>query len=170
VLDASRFTISSSAGGAPLEFTNAGSSPTCFLYYGVPTVFAAGAAITLASFTIEGGLMSPNGNLECNALFSMTSAGVNKVIEIEYGGSGNDIYNSGNLTTTLTLNVNKIAWPRGTTKIVTGPAIATGHGTGTTAYQEFNVNYLLNQTFVIKATIATANNVVTLQGYQVSVQ
>lgn len=168
VLDANRFTVSSSAGGAPLEFATAGSSPTCILWYGSAAVVAATNAITLASFTVEGGTLTTSGNMEINALFSMTSAAVNKVLEIEY--AGNDLYNSGNLTTNVTANVNKIAWARGTGKIVTGPAAATGHGlAASTAYQEFTVAYSADQTFAIKATIATANNVVTLEGYQLTV-
>jgi hypothetical protein len=69
----------------------------------------------------------------------------------------------------VTANVNKITWARGVGKIVTGPAAATGHGTSSTAYQEFTVAYSTDQTFAIKATIATANNVVTLEGYQLTI-
>ena len=169
IVDANQFTVSASFGGAPIAFTDTGSGThTCILWYGTAAVKAATEVITLASFTIEGGLLSLNGAMECNAIFSMTSAAVNKVLEIDY--AGNDIYNSGNLTTTLTANVNKIAWARGSGKIVTGPAAASGHGTATTAYQEFTVAYGSDQTFEIRATIATANNVVTLQGYQVTVE
>jgi len=170
IVDANQFTVSASAGGTPIAFTDTGTGThTCILWYGTAAVKAATEAITLASLTIEGGLLSLNGNMECNAIFSMTSAGgVNKVLEIEY--AGNEIYNSGNLTTTTTANVNKIVWARGAGKIVTGAASATGHGTGSVAYQEFTVAYGSDQTFVIKATIATANNIVTLEGYQVTVE
>lgn len=169
IVDANRFTVAASAGGTPIAFTDTGSGThTCILWYGTAAVKAATEAITLASFTIEGGLLSLNGSMECNAIFSMTSAAVNKVLEIEY--AGNDIFNSGNLTTTVTANVNKLAWARGTGKIVTGPAASTGHGSTSTAYQEFTVAYGSDQTFVIKATIATANNIVTLEGYQVTVE
>jgi hypothetical protein len=169
VISANSFTLSASAGGASILATAVGSGThTCIFWYGTAAVKAATEAITLASFTIEGGLLSLNGNMECNALFSMTSAAVNKVLEIEY--ASNDIYNSGNLTTTTTANVNKIVWARGAGKIVTGAASATGHGTGSVAYQEFTVAYGSDQTFVIKATIATANNIVTLEGYQVTVE
>lgn len=169
IVDANQFTVSASSGGAPIAFTDTGSGThTCILWYGTAAVKAATEVITLASFTIEGGLLSLNGSMECNAIFSMTSAAVNKVLEIDY--ASNDIYNSGNLTTTLTANVNKIVWARGSGKIVTGAASATGHGTGSVAYQEFTVAYGSDQTFGIRATIATANNVVTLQGYQVTVE
>jgi hypothetical protein len=169
IVDANKFTVSASAGGTPIAFTDTGTGThTCILWYGTAAVKAATEAITLASLTIEGGLLSLNGNMECNALFSMTNAVVNKVLEIEY--AGNDIYNSGNITTNTTANVNKLAWARGAGKIVTGPASATGHGITATAYQEYTVAYGSDQTFVIKATIATANNIVTLEGYQVTVE
>lgn len=168
IVDANRFTVAASAGGTPIAFTDIGSGThTCILWYGTAAVKAATETITLALFTVEGGLLSINGNMECNAIFSMTSAAVNKVLEIEY--AGNDIFNSGNLTTTVTANVNKLVWARGTGKIVTGPAASTGHGNTSTAYQEFTVAYASDQTFEIKATIATANNVVTLEGYQLAV-
>ena len=168
VVDANKFTISASSGGAPIELTDTGTGThTCILWYGTAAVSAATTAITLASFTVEGGVLTLTGSMEANVLFSMTSAAVNKVIELEY--AGNDLYNSGNLTTTVTANVNKIAWARGAGKIVTGPAAATGHGSSSNAYQEFTVAYSADQTFAIKATIATANNVVTLEGYQLTI-
>ena len=168
VVDANKFTISASSGGAPIELTDTGTGThTCILWYGTAAVSAATTAITLASFTVEGGVLTLTGSMEANVLFSMTSAAVNKVIELEY--AGNDLYNSGNLTTTVTANINKITWARGAGKIVTGPAAATGHGTSSSAYQEFTVAYSADQTFVIKATIATANNVMTLEGYQLTV-
>jgi len=168
VVDANKLTISSSVGGAPIQLTDTGTGThTCILWYGTPAVKEEAQAITLASITVEGGLLTLTGSMEANALFSMTSAAVNKVLEIEY--AGNDLYNSGNLTTTLTANVNKIAWARGTGKIVTGPAATTGHGTSSFAYQEYTVAYSADQTFAIKATIATANNVVTLEGYQLTI-
>ena len=168
VVDANKFTISASSGGAPIELTDTGTGThTCILWYGTAAVSAATTAITLASFTVEGGVLTLTGSMEANVLFSMTSAAVNKVIELEY--AGNDLYNSGNLTTTVTANINKITWARGAGKIVTGPAAATGHGSSSTAYQEFTVAYSADQTFAIKATIATANNVVTLEGYQLTI-
>ena len=169
VVDANKFTISASSGGAPIELTDTGTGThTCILWYGTAAVSAATTAITLASFTVEGGVLTLTGSMEANVLFSMTSAGVNKVLEIEY--AGNDLYNSGNLTTNLTANVNKIVWARGAGKIVTGPTAATGHGlAASTAYQEFTVAYSADQIFAIKATIATANNVVTLEGYQLTI-
>ena len=168
VVDANKFTISASSGGAPIELTDTGTGThTCILWYGTAAVSAATTAITLASFTVEGGVLTLTGSMEANVLFSMTSAAVNKVIELEY--AGNDLYNSGNLTTTVTANINKITWARGAGKIVTGPAAATGHGSSSTAYQEFTVAYSADQIFAIKATIATANNVVTLEGYQLTI-
>jgi len=169
VISANSFTLSASAGGASILATAVGSGThTCILWYGTAAVKAATEAITMTSFTVEGGLLTQNGNMEVNALFTYPNSAATKVFEIEY--AGNDIYNSGSLTTTTTANVNKIAWARGSGKIVTGPAAATGHGTATTAYQEFSVAYGSDQTFAIKATVNTANTVVTLEGYQLSVQ
>jgi hypothetical protein len=168
VVDVNKFTISATSGGAPIELTDTGTGThTCILWYGTPAVKEEAQAITLASTTVEGGVLTLTGSMEANVLFSMTSAAVNKVIELEY--AGNDLYNSGNLTTTVTANINKIAWARGAGKIVTGPAAATGHGTSSSAYQEFTVAYSADQTFAIKATIATANNVMTLEGYQLTI-
>lgn len=169
VISANSFTLSASAGGASILATAVGSGThTCILWYGTAAVTAATSAITMASFTVEGGLLTPNGSMEVNALFTYPNSGANKVFEIEYGG--NDIYNSGNLTTTVLANVNKIAWARGANKIVTGAAAQTGHGTSASAYNEYTVAYNLDQTFVIKATLDTANVVAILQGYQLSVQ
>jgi hypothetical protein len=169
VLDANRFTVSSSAGGAPIEFTTAGSSPTCILWYGSAAVVAATNAITLASFTVEGGTLTNSGNMECNALFSMTSSANAKRLIMTYGGSALFDSGAGSYTTTTGVNVNKIAWARGPGTVVTSAATATGHGTTTATggIQTFTLAYNTDLTFAITATPATANEVITLQGYQV---
>jgi len=173
VTSANSFTVASTVGGTDLTFDSAGSGThTCTLWYGSAAVIAAGSTvgtntITLASFTVEGNTLTTGGNIEANGLFSITSSANNKVLSISYGAS--DLYNSGNLTTTTTVNVNKIAWARGTGTVVTSPAAATGHGTATTAYQALTLAYTTDLTLAFKTMMATANEVTTLQGYQVAV-
>ena len=172
VLDANRFTVSSSAGGAPLEFTTAGSSPTCILWYGSAAVVAATNAITLASFTVEGGTLTTSGNMECNALFSMTSSANAKRLIMTYGGSALFDSGAGSYTSVTGVNVNKIAWARGSGTVVTSAATATGHGTTTATggVQTFTLAYNTDLTFAITATPAVTNEVITMQGYQIALR
>ena len=171
VISANSFTLSASAGGASILATAVGSGThTCILWYGTAAVKAATEAITLASFTIEGGLLSLNGNMECNALFSMTSSANAKRLIMSYGGSALFDSGAGSYTSITSVNVNKIAWARGSGTIVTSAAAATGHGTSTSATQALTLAYTTDLTFAITATLATHNEVINVQGYQVSVQ
>jgi len=172
VLDANRFTVSSGVGGAPLEFTTAGSSPTCILWYGSAAVVAATNAITLASFTVEGATLTTSGNMECNALFSMTSSANAKRLIITYGGSALFDSGAGSYTSVTGVNINKIAWARGSGTVVTSAATATGHGTTTATggTQTFTLAYNTDLTFAITATPAVANEVITMQGYQLALR
>lgn len=166
VLGPNSFTVASSVGGTPIAFADAGSgSQTCILWYGTAAVTAATNAITLASITIDGNAITQTGNLTTQALFSITSSANNKVLAINYGGS--DLYNSGNLTTTTTVNVSNVAWARGTGTIVTTPTALIGPGTSSSAYQALSLAYSTDLALAFKTTMAAANEVTTLQGYQV---
>jgi len=175
VLSANTFTLSASVGGAPILATAVGSGThTCILWYGSAAVTLATNSITLASFSIEGNALTPSGNLEANALFSMTSSSNAKRLTMTYGGSalfdsGAGSYTTGSITG---VNVNKIAWARGGNTVVTSAAASTGHGTTTATggIQTFTLAYTGALTFAITATPASANEVITLQGYQVSVE
>jgi hypothetical protein len=173
VLSANTFTLSASVGGAPILATAVGSGThTCILWYGSADVTRATNSITLASFSIEGNALTLNGNLEANALFSMTSSANAKRLTMTYGGSALFDSGAGSYTNVTGVNVNKIAWARGPVTVVTSAATATGHGTTTATggIQTFTLAYTGALTFAITATPATANEVITLQGYQVSVQ
>jgi len=173
VLSANTFTLSASVGGAPILATAVGSGThTCILWYGSADVTRATNSITLASFSIEGNALTLNGNLEANALFSMTSSANAKRLTMTYGGSALFDSGAGSYTSVTGVNVNKIAWARGPGTVVTSAATATGHGTTTATggIQTFTLAYTGPLTFAITATPATANEVITLQGYQVSVE
>lgn len=171
VLSANTFTVSATLGGASVLATATGSGAhTCILWYGSAAVKAATEAITLASFTVEGGLLSLNGNMEINGLFSMTSSANAKRLIASYGGSALFDSGAGSYTNITSVNLNKIAWARAPGTVVTSAAAATGHGTSTSATQAFALAYTTDLTFAITATLATHNEVINLQGYQVTVE
>lgn len=169
VLSANTFTVSASSGGTAIACTDTGTGThTCVVWYGTAAVTAATASITLVSFTVDGNVLTASGNMEANALFGVTSSANAKRLTITYGGTALLDTGAGSNANFASVNVNKIAWARGSGTIVTSAPTATGHGTNTSGVQALSIAYNTDLTFAITTTMAVANEVTTLAVYQVA--
>jgi hypothetical protein len=165
VLDANTFTVSASSSGTVIDTTGTQSGVhTAFVYYGVPTVAVATTTVTLASFPIAGREISQTGALELFALFSFTATTNAKTITATYGGQ--TFHNSGAVGSSYgSLYLNKIAYARTPGTLVSTAAASAGHGYSTGALATLTVDYSQSQTFAITAMAAVANEVITLESY-----
>ena len=165
VLDANTFTVSASSSGTVIDTTGTQSGVhTAFVYYGVPTVAVATTTVTLASFSIAGREISYTGALEMFSLFSFTASANAKTITMTYGGQ--TFLNTGAVGSSYgSLYVNKIAYARTPTTLVSTAAASIGHGYSTGALATLTVDYSAAQTFAITAMAAVANGVITLEAY-----
>jgi len=165
VLDANTFTVSASSSGTVIDTTGTQSGVhTAFVYYGVPTVAVATTTVTLASFSIAGREISYTGALEMFSLFSFTASANNKTITMTYGGQ--TFLNTGAVGSSYgSLYANKIAYARTPTTLVSTAAASVGHGYSTGALATLTVDYSAAQTFAITAMAAVANEVITLESY-----
>ena len=169
VLTANTFTVSTTVGGTEVACTTTGTGThTAILYYGSPAVTAATASITLASFTVDSNVLTPNGSMECNALFGVTNSANAKRLTMTYGGTALLDTGAGSNTSVAGVNVNKAAYARGTGTIVTTAAVSLGHGTSANAVQVLSIAYNTDLTFAITTTMAVANEVTTLHAYQIA--
>ena len=165
VLDANTFTVSASSSGTVIDTTGTQSGVhTAFVYYGVPTVAVATTTVTLASFSIAGREISQTGALELFALFSFTATANAKTITATYGGQ--TFHNSGAVGSSYgSLYLNKIAYARTPGTLISTAAASAGHGYSTGALATLTVDYSVSQTFAITAMAAVANEVITLEAY-----
>ena len=165
VLDANTFTVSASSSGTVIDTTGTQSGVhTAFVYYGVPTVAVATTTVTLASFSIAGREISYTGALEMFALFSFTASANAKTITMTYGGQ--TFHNSGAVGSSYgSLYLNKIAYARTPGTLISTAAASAGHGYSTGALATLTVDYSVSQTFAITAMAAVANEVITLESY-----
>jgi hypothetical protein len=165
VLDANTFTVSASSSGTVIDTTGTQSGVhTAFVYYGVPTVAVATTTVTLASFPIAGREISQTGALELFALFSFTATANAKTITATYGGQ--TFHNSGAVGSSYgSLYLNKIAYARTPGTLISTAAASAGHGYSTGALATLTVDYSVSQTFAITAMAASANEVITLEAY-----
>ena len=165
VLDANTFTVSASSSGTVIDTTGTQSGVhTAFVYYGVPTVAVATTTVTLASFSIASREISYTGALEMFSLFSFTASANAKTITMTYGGQ--TFLNTGAVGSSYgSLYVNKIAYARTPTTLVSTAAASIGHGYSTGALATLTVDYSTAQTFAITAMAAVANEVITLESY-----
>lgn len=165
VLDANTFTVSASSGGTVIDTSGTQSGVhTAFVYYGVPTVAVATTTVTLASFPIAGRDISYTGALEMFSLFSFTASANAKTITMTYGGQ--TFHNSGAVGSSYgSLYLNKIAYARTPGTLISTAAASAGHGYSTGALATLTVDYSVSQTFAITAMAAVANEVITLEAY-----
>ena len=165
VLDANTFTVSASSGGTVIDTSGSQSGVhTAYVYYGVPTVAVATTVVTLASFPIAGREISQTGALELFALFSFTATANAKTITATYGGQ--TFHNSGAVGSSYgSLYLNKIAYARTPGTLISTAAASAGHGYSTGALATLTVDYSVSQTFAITAMAAVANEVITLESY-----
>jgi hypothetical protein len=165
VLSVNTFTVSTSAGGAAVTTSGTQSgTQTALVWYGVPVVAVANTVLTLGSVVIPGWSMGLKGGMIVNAQFSMTNTANAKNISMSYGGSAISAVAG---TSNASVSIQKDVYNRSNGTLVTSALAATGHGLNATATVVITEDATLDQVFLITAQPAVANNVVTLEGYNV---
>jgi hypothetical protein len=163
VLSPNRFTVSTSAGGAAITTSGTQSgTQTALVWYGTAVVAVANTAVTLASVTVPGWSVGIGGQIEINALFSLTNSANAKNLNMTFGGSAVFTLAAANVAS---VSVQKEIVNRGGSQIVSSAVGATGHGASTGTVLTLSVNTNVNQTFAITAQPTTANELVQLEYY-----
>ena len=163
VLSPNTFTVSASAGGAVITTSGTQSGvQTALVWYGTAVVAVANTAVTLASVTVPGWSVGTGGQIEINALFSLTNSANAKNLGMTFGGSAVFTLASANVAS---VSVQKEIVNRGGSQIVSSAIGATGHGASTGTVLTLSVNTNVNQTFAITAQPTTANELVQLEYY-----
>lgn len=167
VLSANTFTVSTSAGGAAVTTSGTQSGvQTALVWYGTAVVAVANTAVTLASVTVPGWSVGTGGEIEIDALFSMTNSANAKNLNMTFGGSAIFTLAAANVAS---VSVQKNIVNRGGSQIVSNAVGATGHGASTGAVVTLSVNTNVDQTFAITAQPATANELVQLEYYNMHI-
>jgi hypothetical protein len=167
VLSANTFTVSTSAGGAAVTTSGTQSGvQTALVWYGTAVVAVANTAVTLASVTVPGWSVGTGGEIELDALFSMTNSANAKNLNMTFGGSAIFTLAAANVAS---VSVQKNIVNRGGSQIVSNAVGATGHGASTGAVVTLSVNTNVDQTFAITAQPATANELVQLEYYNMHI-
>jgi hypothetical protein len=133
---------------------------------GTPTVAVANTAVTLASVTVPGSSMGVGGIMFIEALFSMTNNATAKNLGMTFGGGAVMTIAAAN---NASVDAQKILSNRGSSQIIGSAVGTTGHGLSTGAIVNLSVDATADQTFAITAQPATANNVATLQSFNLSI-
>lgn len=163
VLSTNTFTVSASAGGAAITTSGTQSgTQTALVWYGTAVVAVANTAVTLASVTVPGWSIGIGGQIEVNALFSLTNSANAKNLNMTFGGSAIFTLASANVAS---VSVQKEIVNRGGSQIVSSAVGATGHGASTGTVLTLSVNTNVDQTFAITAQPTTANELVQLEYY-----
>jgi len=163
VLSPNTFTVSASAGGAAITTSGTQSGvQTALVWYGTAVVAVANTAVTLASVTVPGWSVGTGGQIEINALFSLTNSANAKNLNMTFGGSAIFTLAAAN---NASVSVQKEIVNRGGSQIVSNAIGATGHGASTGAVVTLSINTNVDQTFAITAQPATANELVQLEYY-----
>jgi len=163
VLSPNTFTVSASAGGAAITTSGTQSGvQVAYVWYGTPVVAVANTAVTLASVTVPGWSIGTGGEIEIDALFSLTNSANAKNLGMTFGGSAIFTLPAANVAS---VSVQKNIVNRGGSQIVSNAVSATGHGASTGAVVTLSVNTNVDQTFAITAQPATANELVQLEYY-----
>ena len=165
VIDANRFTLSSTVGGAEIVITDVGSGTvTATLFYGSSaTVTGISTDINLAEVPIEANTVTNKGSLQIDALFTSTTSG-SKIYKVGYGVVGN-MYTA-TQTANLSVCFSKIAYRRGATLVTTALTVS-GHTIGTAANIVVSVDPSSYQTVLFTGQMGVVNEVMTLEAYRV---
>lgn len=168
VLNADQFTVSATLGGAEIVITNEGSpTNTAYLYYGVPVVTKVATDINMVADPVEANRLTEKGSLQIDAIVTTQSSLNNKTVKLGFGTAGNlySVASASNITSIL----RKIGFRRGADKFVTSATTVNGDTVGSTAVQVLTIDATAAQSFFITCQMATANEVVTLEGYRLEV-
>jgi hypothetical protein len=123
---------------------------------------------TLATITIPGGSMGPNGSLRISPLWSYTNSANTKTLRIKF--AGNTCYSSTPTTSAglqayFTIRNNNSA----SAQSAIGTGTSSGSGGSSTAVVSLTVDTSLDQVVVITGQLASAAENISLLGYSVEV-
>jgi hypothetical protein len=136
---------------------------------GTPAVAVVGTDITLASATIPANAIKLGMELEIDALFAMTGSANNKIFKVNIGDAG--WYSQTVAASNVSLSVDKQAWANSATTLVSNALAAPGHGasTGANVTMTPTGGFGIAQTFAITGQIATANEFITLEAWNLKI-
>jgi hypothetical protein len=136
---------------------------------GTPTVAVVGTDITLVSATIPANAIKLGMELEIDALFAMTGSANNKIIKVNIGDAG--WYSQTVAASNVSLTVDKEAWANSATTLVSNALATPGHGLSTNANVTMTPTggFGIAQTFAITGQIATANEFITLDAWNLKI-
>jgi hypothetical protein len=131
---------------------------------GTPTVAVANTVLTLGSVVVPAWSIGTKGGMVIDAQFSMTNTATAKNIGMSYGGSAIAAVAG---TSNASASFQKDVYNRSNGTLITSALAATGHGLNATGTVVITEDTTVDQVFLITAQPAVANNVVTLEGYNV---
>jgi hypothetical protein len=131
---------------------------------GTPTVAVANTVLTLGSVVVPAWSIGVKGGMVVEAQFSMTNTATAKNIGMSYGGSAISAVAG---TSNASASFQKDVYNRSNGTLITSALAATGHGLNATGTVVITEDTTVDQVFLITAQPAVANNVVTLEGYNV---
>jgi hypothetical protein len=133
---------------------------------GTPTVAVANTVVTLASVTIPAWSMGIGGGMEIDSLFSMTNNATVKTLGMTFGGTS---VLSVALANNASVSVQKNMVNRGSSQIISNSATSVGHGLSTGAVVTVSADATTDLVFAITAQPATANNLIRLEYFKLSI-
>jgi hypothetical protein len=136
---------------------------------GTPAVAVVATDITLASATIPANAIKPGMELEIDALFAMTGSANNKTLKVNIGDAG--WYSQAVAGSNVSVSLDKQAWANTATTLVSNALAAPGHGasTGANVTMTPTGGFGIAQTFAITGQIATANEFITLEAWNLKI-
>lgn len=167
VLSANTFTVASSAGGSAITTSGTQSGThTALVWYGTAVMAVANTVVTVATFTIPGSSMGVGGQMQVDALFSMTNNATVKTIGMTYGGT---TFASIAAASNASACVQRILYNRGNSDVLTSATNLLGPGLSTSAVTSLAEDASADQVFAITLRPATANNVMQLESYKLTI-
>lgn len=125
------------------------------------------AETTLASITIPGGLMGPNGAVRITTIWSYTNSANNKFARVKFGGS---LYIGATLTTTAQFHHLIYIANRGVTNSQIGAGNNTiPYGSGTAALPISSIDTSQDQVITLTGQLANTGETITLEAYSIEV-
>jgi hypothetical protein len=126
---------------------------------------------TLATVTIPGGSMGPNGVVRVTSLWSVTNSSNNKALIIRFGGTSGTAYQNITVTTVGTVHFVTLIRNRNSANSQVGHASGAGlpFGTSGGAVTTSSVDTANDVDLVVRGTLASAGETITLESYMVEV-
>lgn len=126
------------------------------------------AETTLATITIPADAIGPNGSVEVDCWWSITSSANNKTTRIKV--AGNIISFTAATTSAVMAQRGRLANRNSRTSQITGlPSVAAGFGSSSTSMSTFSIDTAIAQDITITAQLANASDTINLESYVVRI-